>query len=78
MFKELPISSSTLYDDEAGIQAEELPRLVGALGLYGFDHILLHKDYLTSYRMAWDYERYKVSARSPRSAWSSFSTPTRG
>lgn len=60
MFKELPISSATLYDDEAGIQAEELPRLVGAMGMYGFDHILLHKDYLTSYRMAWDYERYKV------------------
>jgi len=60
VFKARSISAAPLYDDDDGIQAEELPRLVGALGLYGFDHILLHKDYLTSYRMAFDYERYRV------------------
>jgi len=60
VFKERAISASTLYDDVEGVQADELPRLVGMLGLYGIDHILLHKDYLTSYRMAFDYERYKV------------------
>jgi len=60
VFKQRAISAATLYDDADGIQAQELPRLVGALGLYGFDHILLHKDFLTSYRMAFDYQRYKV------------------
>jgi len=60
VFKMRSISAAPLYDDADGIQAEELPRLVGTLGLYGFDHILLHKDFLTSYRMAFDYQRYKV------------------
>ncbi len=60
VFKMRSISAASLYDDADGIQAEELPRLVGTLGLYGFDHILLHKDFLTSYRMAFDYQRYKV------------------
>ncbi len=60
VFKQRAISAATLYDDADGVQAEELPRLIGALGLYGFDHILLHKDFLTSYRMAFDYQRYKV------------------
>jgi hypothetical protein len=60
VFKMRSISAAPLYDDADGVQAEELPRLVGALGLYGFDHILLHKDFLTSYRMAFDYQRYKV------------------
>lgn len=60
VFKMRSISAAPLYDDADGVQAEELPRLVGTLGLYGFDHILLHKDFLTSYRMAFDYQRYKV------------------
>jgi hypothetical protein len=60
VFKMRSISAAPLYDDADGVQAEELPRLVGALGLYGFDHILLHKDFLTSYRMAFDHQRYKV------------------
>jgi hypothetical protein len=60
VFKVRSISAAPLYDDADGVQAEELPRLVGTLGLYGFDHILLHKDFLTSYRMAFDYQRYKV------------------
>lgn len=60
LFKERAISAAPLYDDVDGVQAQELPRLLGAIGLYGIDHVLLHKDYLTSYRMAFDYERYKV------------------
>ncbi len=60
VFKMRSISAAPLYDDADGVQAEELPRLVGTLGLYGFDHVLLHKDFLTSYRMAFDYQRYKV------------------
>jgi hypothetical protein len=60
VFKMRSISAAPLYDDANGIQADELPRLIGTLGLYGFDHVLLHKDILTSYRMAFDYQRYKV------------------
>ncbi|PZR59020.1 MAG: hypothetical protein DLM50_01955 [Candidatus Meridianibacter frigidus] len=60
IFKARSISAATLYDDVKLQQARELPELIGMLGLYGIDYVLLHKDYLTSYRMAWDYERYKV------------------
>lgn len=60
IFKARSISAAPLYDDFRLQEARELPELMGMLGLYGIDYVILHKDYLTSYRMAWDYERYKV------------------
>jgi len=60
IFKVRSISAATFYDDARLREARELPELMGLLGIYGINYVVLHKDYLTSYRMAWDYERYKV------------------
>ncbi len=62
-FKERSISAATLFDDFSMQQPRELPELMGLLGIYHINYVLLHKDYLTSYRMAFDYERYKVLGR---------------
>jgi len=62
-FKARSISAATLYDDFSMQQARELPELMGLVGIYHINYVLLHKDYLTSYRMAFDYERYKVLGR---------------
>ncbi|MHB8703199.1 MAG: hypothetical protein ACYC8W_03485 [Candidatus Tyrphobacter sp.] len=59
-FKERSISAASLYDDFSMEQARELPELIGLLGIYHINFVLLHKDYLTSYQMAFDHERYKV------------------
>ena len=60
IFKQRSISAAPLYDDFDLIAARELPQLVGLLGIYDVQYVLLHKDYLTSYRMAFDFERYHV------------------
>jgi len=60
IFKHRSISAAPLYDDFDLLQAQELPDLMGLLGVYDIQYVLLHKDYLTSYRMAFDFERYQV------------------
>ncbi|MBV8726576.1 MAG: hypothetical protein JO233_02230, partial [Candidatus Eremiobacteraeota bacterium] len=60
IFKQRAISAAPLYDDYDLTAAEELPELIGLLGIYDIKYVLLHKDYLTSYRMAFDFEHYHV------------------
>ncbi|MBV9972713.1 MAG: hypothetical protein JO135_05200 [Candidatus Eremiobacteraeota bacterium] len=60
IFKQRGISAAPLYDDFDLVQAQELPQLIGLLGIYDIKYVLLHKDNLTSYRMAFDFERYHV------------------
>ncbi|MBV8689554.1 MAG: hypothetical protein JOZ59_05550, partial [Candidatus Eremiobacteraeota bacterium] len=60
IYKQRSISAAPLYDDFDLIQAQELPELISLLGVYGAQYVLLHKDFLTSYRMAFDFERYQV------------------
>ncbi|MBV9148427.1 MAG: hypothetical protein JO024_01075 [Candidatus Eremiobacteraeota bacterium] len=60
IFKQRAISAAPLYDDQDLVAADELPELIGLLGIYDIKYVLLHKDYLTSYRMAFDVERYRV------------------
>ena len=60
IFKERSISAAPFYDDDALEFSRELPSIVGLLGAYGINYIVLHKDYLTEYRMAFDFEPYQV------------------
>lgn len=60
MFKARSISAAPYYDDYHLVQPSELPDLISALGLYHVSYVILHKDYLTTYRMAFDYQPYKV------------------
>ncbi len=60
IFKQRSISAAPLYDDFDLIQAQELPQLISLLGVYDTQYVLLHKDFLTSYRMAFDFEQYQV------------------
>lgn len=56
IFKHRSISAAPLYNDFSMQQTRELPELMDLLGIYNISYVILHKDYLTSYRMAFDYQ----------------------